>query len=176
MPRMIQGPAILAFIAGLLMLMTAPVAAMDGLKTTEIQIRATVPGMTATGGYLTIHNDTGEADRLLGVAADFAAKAEIHTMLHENGVMKMRALPDGIEIPAGGMVRLAPGGVHLMLMGLNRTLEPGQRLEVELTFASGRILRLPADVKRPGEISFDDVEMSAGHSHSQNHSQGHSGN
>jgi len=180
MPRMMPGSAILAFIAGLLALMTAPVAAMDGLTTSDVQIRATAPGMTATGGYLTIHNHTGQADRLLGVAVDFAAKAEIHTMLHENGVMKMRALPDGIEIPAGGMVRLAPGGMHLMLMGLSRTLEPGVRLEVELTFASGRVMRLPADVKRPGEISFDEVDMSAGNTHSQNHlqnnSQGHSGN
>ena len=176
MLRMIQGAATLAFIAGLLALMTAPVAAMDGLKASEVQMRATAPGMTATGGYLTIHNHSGKADKLLGVAADFAAKAEIHTMLHENGVMKMRALPDGIEIPAGGVVKLAPGGVHLMLMGLTQTLQPGQRLEVELTFASGRILRLPALVRRPAEISVDDADMAAGPTKSQNHSQGHSGN
>ncbi len=176
MPRMMPCSAILVLIVGLLALITAPVAAMDSLTTSDVQIRATAPGMTATGGYLTIHNHTGQADRLLGVAADFAAKAEIHTMLHENGVMKMRALPDGIEIPAGGMVRLAPGGVHLMLMGLTKTMEPGASLEVELTFASGMILRLPAHVKRPGEISVGDADMSGGHDHSPDHSQNHSKN
>ena len=96
-------------------------------------------------------------------------KAEIHSMVHENGVMKMRALPDGIEIPAGGMVKLAPGGLHLMLMGLKQTLQAGQMLEVELIFASGRTLRLPAHVKRPGEISIGDGE-SDGHDQSHNHS------
>jgi len=176
MPRMMPGSAILVLIVGLLALITAPVAAMDGLTTSEVQIRATAPGMTATGGYLTIHNHTGQADRLLGVAADFAAKAEIHTMLHEDGVMKMRALPDGIEIPAGGMVRLAPGGVHLMLMGLTKTMEPGASLEVELTFASGMTLRLPAHVKRPGEISVGDADKSGGDDHSPDHSQNHSKN
>ncbi|MEL0198301.1 MAG: copper chaperone PCu(A)C [Rhodobiaceae bacterium] len=124
---------------------------MEGLKASDVQIRATAPGMTATGGYVTIHNHSDEAARLVGVASDFAAKPEIHTMMHENGVMKMRALPDGIEIPAGGMVELAPGGLHLMLMGLTRTLQAGQMLEVELTFASGKTRRLSAHVKRPGK-------------------------
>ncbi|MAK17464.1 MAG: hypothetical protein CMN41_02325 [SAR116 cluster bacterium] len=148
--------------------------AMDVLATGDVQIRATAPGMTATGGYLTIHNHSDEDDRLVGVVADFAAKAEIHSMVHENGVMKMRALPDGIEIPAGGMVKLAPGGLHLMLMGLKQTLQAGQMLEVELIFASGRTLRLPAHVKRPGEISIGDGE-SDGHDQSHNHSHSNSG-
>jgi copper(I)-binding protein len=95
---------------GFLAVGAATASAMEGLKASDVQIRATAPGMTATGGYVTIHNHSDEADRLVGVAAEFAAKAEIHTMMHENGVMKMRALSDGIEIPAGGMVELAPGG------------------------------------------------------------------
>ena len=145
-------------------------SAMDALSASDVQIRATAPGMTATGGYLTIHNHSDEDDRLVGVVADFAAKAEIHSMLHENGVMKMRPLPDGIKLPAGGMVELAPGGLHLMLMGLKQTLQAGQMLEIELTFASGRTLRLPAYVKRPGEISVGNDEMSDGHEHSHEHS------
>ena len=152
----------------------------DMLQASEVQIRATAPGMAATGGYLTIHNHAGKADRLVGVAADFAARAEIHTMVHENGVMKMRQLTDGLEIPAGGIVELAPGGLHLMLMGLKQTLQAGQTLEVELTFASGRTLRLPAHVKRPGDIAVGDRGMSGGHGHSHNHSHtashDHSGN
>ncbi|MGB1873280.1 MAG: copper chaperone PCu(A)C [Candidatus Puniceispirillaceae bacterium] len=161
-----------AFVLSLLTSGIASVSAMNGLETSEVQLRATAPGMTATGGYLTIHNHMDKADRLVGVSADFAAKAEIHTMANENGVMKMRPLPDGIEIPAGGMVELAPGGMHLMLMGLKQTLEAGQMLEVELTFASGRTLRLPAHVKRPGDIGGGD--MSGGHGHSHNHSHNHS--
>ena len=163
------------FLFGLMMAGATIASAVDMLKTGEIQIRATAPGMTATGGYLTIHNHGPEADRLVAVAADFAARAEIHTMIHENGVMKMRQLPDGIEIPAGGMVRLAPGGMHLMMMGLKQTLEAGQVLEIQLTFASGRTLRVQAHVKRPGDINTGDGGMSDGddHSHDQSHGQSH---
>ena len=164
----------LVLCASLLTLGIPNARAMDALAASDVQIRATAPGMTATGGYLTIHNHSDEDDRLVGVVADFAAKAEIHSMVHENGVMKMRALPDGIEIPAGGMVKLAPGGLHLMLMGLKQTLQAGQMLEVELIFASGRTLRLPAHVKRPGEISIGDGE-SDGHDQSHNHSHSNSG-
>lgn len=164
----------LVLLMGVIATGTTIASAMDSLTASEVQIRATAPGMTATGGYLTIHNHSGVADRLVGVAADFAAKAEIHSMVHENGVMKMRSLPDGIEIPAGGMVELAPGGLHLMLMGLQQTLQSGQVLEVEITFASGRTLRLPAHVKRPSDIGFGDDGMSAGHGHSHSHSHNHS--
>ncbi|MGB1106385.1 MAG: copper chaperone PCu(A)C [Alphaproteobacteria bacterium] len=165
---------VLLLFMGLLATGATTASAMDGLKTSDVEIRATAPGMTATGGYLTIHNHSGEADRLVGVTADFAAKAEIHTMIHENGVMKMRALRDGIEIPAGGMVELAPGGLHLMLMGLTRTLQAGQMLEVELTFASGKTRRLSAHVKRPDDIAVGDGGVSGGHNHSQSHSHSHS--
>ena len=158
------------FLLGLTTVGATVAGAMNMLKTGEVQIRATAPGMTATGGYLTIHNHDDEADRLVAVAADFAARAEIHTMVHENGVMKMRQLPDGIEIPAGGMVRLAPGGMHLMMMGLKQTLEAGQVLEIQLTFASGRTLRVQAHVKRPGDITVGDGGMSDSHDHSDDHS------
>lgn len=152
--------------------------AMDALTASDVEIRATVPGMTATGGYLTIQNHTGATERLVAVTAAFAARAELHTMIHENGVMKMRKLPDGIEIPAGGTVELEPGGLHLMLMGLSRTLEPGQTLEVELTFASGKTMRLPAHVKRPADIvaSGDSGGHGDAHSHSHGHSHNHSHN
>ena len=167
---------VLALVIGLVLSTGALAGDMAMLKASEVQLRATVPGMTATGGYLTIHNHAAEADRLVGVAADFAGRAEIHTMVHDNGVMKMRALPDGIEIPAGGMVELAPGGLHLMLMGLDRTLQAGQMLEVELIFASGRTLRLPAHVKRPGDIAVGDAGASGGHDHAPGHTHKHSGN
>ena len=165
----------LALFSGIFTSGMANSGAMDGLMASDVQVRATAPGMMATGGYLTIHNHSDKAARLVGVAADFATKAEIHSMVHENGVMKMRPLPEGIEIPAGGTVKLAPGGLHLMLMGLTQILQAGQMLEVELTFASGQTLRVPAYVKRPGEISVGKDEMPTGHGHSDNQTHSHSG-
>ena len=166
----------LALFSGIFTSGMANSGAMDGLMASDVQVRATAPGMMATGGYLTIQNHSDKPDRLVGVAADFATKAEIHSMVHENGVMKMRPLPEGIEIPTGGTVKLVPGGLHLMLMGLTQTLQAGQMLEVELNFASGKTLRLPAYVKRPGEISVGNDKMSAGHGHSDSQTHSHSGN
>ena len=136
------------------------------IETSDIQLRATMPGMTATGGYLMIHNHGRKADRLIGVSADFAARSEIHEMIHDNGVMKMRPLDGGIEIPAGGMVTLKPGGMHLMLMGLAEPLEPGRMLELTLEFASGHSITVPAHVKGPADITIGTGDGANGHGHS----------
>ena len=113
-----------------------------------------------------IHNHGRKADRLIGVSAEFAAKSEIHEMIHDNGVMKMRPLDGGIEIPAGGMVTLKPGGMHLMLMGLAEPLEPGRMLEITLEFASGHSIRVPAHVKGPADITIGTGDGANGHGHS----------
>ena len=144
------------------------------VETSDIQLRATMPGMAATGGYLTIHNHGHMADRLVGVSADFAAKSEIHEMIHDNGVMKMRPLSKGIEIPAGGMVMLKPGGLHLMFMGLAEPLKPGRMLEITLEFGSGHSVTVPAHVKGPADITIGkgDASHDRGHSQEGGHSCG----
>ena len=95
--------------------------------------RATPKGAGAGAGYLTIHNNGATPDRLTGGSADFAA-VEIHEMKTENGVMQMRELKDGLNIPAHGTVRLAPGGYHIMFTGLKRPLVEGEVAKTTLTF------------------------------------------
>lgn len=102
-----------------------------------------------SAAYLVIENTGNAADRLLRAATDAAATVEIHTTQMENNVMRMRPLPDGLEIPAGGRVVLEPGGYHLMLMGLQRDLVAGERLPLTLTFASGKQLTIEAEVRAP---------------------------
>ena len=146
-------------------------AGSDGkIHFSPVEIRATVPGMTASGGYVVIMNHGHMADRLVEVSADFAKKAEIHEMLNDNGVMKMRQRTQGIEIPAHGKVALKPGGMHLMFMGLTQTLNAGDELEVTLTFESGHVMTVPATVKRPGDIlgggTRSSMKQVEGHDHS----------
>ena len=153
-------------------------AGSDGkIQLSPVEVRATVPGMTASGGYVVIMNHSHIADRLVEVSADFAKKAEIHEMLNDNGVMKMRQRAGGIEIPAHGKVALKPGGLHLMFMGLAQTLNAGDELEVTLTFESGQVITVPATVKRPGEISSDgahgEMKHGEGHDHSGHDHSGH---
>ena len=95
--------------------------------------RATPKGAQVGAGYLSIRNDGASADRLTGVAVDFA-KAEIHEMKTNNGVMEMREITAGVEIPAHATVKLAPGGYHLMFVGLKHPLVKGETVKATLTF------------------------------------------
>jgi copper(I)-binding protein len=96
--------------------------------------RATPKGAEVGAGYMTIRNDGAVADRLTAISTDFA-KVQMHEMKMSNGVMEMRELPDGVEIPAHGVVKFAPGGNHLMFVGLKSPLVKGATAHATLTFA-----------------------------------------
>jgi len=136
-------------------LMFAGPAVAGGIEVSGASIRATAPGMTATGGYLTITNLGNTDDRLIAASAEFAGRVELHEMIMDGDVMKMREREDGVAVPAGGMAILRPGGLHLMLMGLKDTMIPGEERTVTLTFQSGHSVTVPALVMKPGEIGGD---------------------
>lgn len=97
-------------------------------------LRATPKGAKVAGGFGLILNG-GAADRL--VSASFptiAGKTEIHEMAVSNGMMTMRPLANGIEVPASGKIELKPGSFHLMLMDLKAPLIEGQSVEGTLVF------------------------------------------
>ncbi len=129
----------------------------------DVVIRATAGGMTATGGYATIRNHGDTDDRLVGVQADFAGKAEIHTMENVDGVMKMRPLANGVLVPASGMLTLAPGGKHLMFMALDGVMEPGSMKSVTLVFEKAGEIAVMAHVKKPGDIAKAGHDDHSGH-------------
>ncbi|HEY1942871.1 MAG TPA: copper chaperone PCu(A)C [Roseiarcus sp.] len=96
--------------------------------------RATPKGADIGAGYLEIRNAGAAPDRLTGGSADFASGVEVHEMKMDNGVMKMRLVQGGLEIPAHGTVKLAPSGYHLMFTGLKRPLVKGETIKATLTF------------------------------------------
>lgn len=98
--------------------------------------RATLPNAPVGGGFMTIENTGAEADVLVSVSAspELAGAAQIHTMAMDGDVMKMRQLADGLEIPAGETVVLAPGGNHIMLMGIKQRFVEGEAVKVTLIF------------------------------------------
>ena len=91
---------------------------------------ASVPGV----GYLVIENTGAEDDRLLGAGSPAAARVELHRTVIEDGIARMRPAPDGVALPAGAIVELAPGGYHFMLMGLAAPLAAGTRVPLTLRF------------------------------------------
>ncbi|SKA32705.1 copper chaperone PCu(A)C [Consotaella salsifontis] len=96
--------------------------------------RATAPSAEVGGAYMTIENKGKTADRLLGGSTPIAEKAEVHTMEMVDGVMKMHEVDGGLEIPAGGEASLAPGGYHVMIVGLKQPLKEGERVPLTLKF------------------------------------------
>lgn len=122
----------------------------------------------AGAAYMTITNDGSEADALLGAASDVATTVEVHeTVTMEApaatdgmGGMETPAPTDGtggemmgmrpverVEIPAGGTVKLEPGGYHVMLIGLTQELEVGSTIEITLTFEKAGEVTVEAEVR-----------------------------
>jgi copper(I)-binding protein len=96
--------------------------------------RATPKGAEVGGGYLEIRNDGAAPDRLTGGSAEFAG-FEIHEMKMDGAVMQMREVKEGVEIPAHGSARFAPGGYHIMFTGLKHPLVKGDTIKATLNFA-----------------------------------------
>jgi hypothetical protein len=127
--------------------LAAPAAARPTpaqIEVAQAWSRPAVAGGTAVG-YLTVINHGRGPISLVKAESPLARKAEIHRSSMAGGVMRMT--PEAsVAIPPGGTVRFAPGGYHLMFLGLAKTLSPGDRLPASLRFSDGRQLRVAFQV------------------------------
>jgi copper(I)-binding protein len=95
--------------------------------------------------YMNITN-SGAADKLIKAETDVANTVELHNVVEEAGVMQMRPVP-AIDVPANGSVQLKPGGFHVMLIGVNKELKPGDRITVRLTFENEGEKEIQAEIR-----------------------------
>ena len=122
--------------------------------------RASIGAAKAGAAYMTLANHGSEADRLLAVETDVARRSELHTHLMEDGVMKMRQV-EAIEVDPGTPTVLEPGGLHVMLMGLEAPLEQGKSFPLRLVFERAGTIEVtveigaPAAMKPEGEMQHD---------------------
>ena len=130
----------------------------------SLQFRATVGAIPNSAGYLKIQNNGTDDDWLLAANSDLARKTELHSMTMDNGVMRMRRVDSGIKVPAGGTVTLAPGGYHIMLIGLKTPLTAGQAFDVTLEFRHAGPFTITGIALKPAEISIGSGAMTQGHS------------
>jgi len=121
--------------------------------------RATVAGQPTGGGFLSLQNG-GAADRLLSVSADVSKSVELHSMAMDGDVMKMRQV-DAIELPAGKLVELKPGGLHIMFIGLKAPLKVGDKFPLKLKF------------EKAGEVTVQVNVEAASASHDMKHDMKH---
>ena len=103
--------------------------AQEPVKVEGAWARASVPGQTASGAFMRL--TATQAMRLVGLESPAAGVAEIHEMQLDNGVMKMRALPE-LALAARQAVELKPGGYHVMLMDLKAPLQAGSQISLTL--------------------------------------------
>jgi copper(I)-binding protein len=96
--------------------------------------RATPAGARVGGGFMKITNTGTEPDRLIGGSAAVSGRFEVHEMSMHDGVMRMRPLPDGLEIKPGQTVELKPGSFHIMMIDLNAPLKEGGTVKGTLVF------------------------------------------
>ena len=117
-----------------LLLDTARADNGDAMAVSQVWARPSLAGAKNGAAYFTLTNRSGTSDTLTGASTPVAEKAELHRDAMKDGIMTMR--PAGpLALAPGATVTLAPGGLHLMLMGLKRPLKPGDRFPITLTFA-----------------------------------------
>ncbi len=117
------------------------------ITVTDAWTRATVQGQKATGAFMKI--TAKDNAKLVGVSSPVAGVAEIHEMKMDKDVMKMAALPNGLDLPAGKAVELKPGGYHVMLMDLKSPLAKDTTVPVTLTFQDAKGVKSQMELKVP---------------------------
>jgi len=147
-----------------LSILSAPAfAGEDKIMITDPYARSAAPGAKTGAAFMEVMNMGTEADRLIDASSNVAKRVELHTHIEaSDGVMQMRHVPDGFDIPAGESIMLMRGGKHVMLMGLTESLDQDETIEITLTFekAGEMVVEVPVDLTRKP------AEQAHGHGHS----------
>lgn len=111
--------------------------------------RATTPTMRAGAAYLTLSVATGSDELIAATSAGLAEKIELHAISRDGDVVKMRPVT-AIPVSAATPTVLAPGGFHIMLIGLKRPLMEGQSFSLTLTFRDAGKIETQVTIRAPG--------------------------
>ncbi len=133
-------------------------------------VRAVPPMQPNSAAFMVLHNHSGNAHAVVSASSPAAEVVELHTHTMADGMMQMRRI-EQIALPAGEMVSLQPGGLHVMLIGLTGPLQVDQVVSLTLTFEDGSSTSVEAPVKSvsspmmpmAGEGSMDHSGMDHGH-------------
>jgi copper(I)-binding protein len=110
-------------------------------------IREVPPVSRNTAAFMTIINRGSAPDTLIEIKSSASEKAEIHMMVHEGGVMKMRRIRE-LTIGPNEEVRLKPGGIHIMLISLKKPLQAGRKVKIILIFRKTGKMTIEALVRK----------------------------
>lgn len=121
--------------------------AADAVEVEAPYARAVPPGQTNSAAFLKLRNKTESDHALVAAESPVAETVELHTHIMEGEMMRMRPV-EKIEVPAGTTVELQPGGLHIMLIGLDHQLTPGEEVRITLFYEDGSRETLQAPVRK----------------------------
>ena len=124
-------------------------------------VRATVPGQMASGAFMQLTSPRGA--RLVQVSTPEAGVAQVHAMRMEGDIMKMQALEQGLELPAGKAIELKPGGYHIMLMDLKSALKKDSRVPMTLVFVDAQGVQSRSELVLPVRLAPPAQQAHEGH-------------
>jgi periplasmic copper chaperone A len=110
--------------------------------------RPTPPSATVGAVYFSVTNGGAKADRLLSISSPMARSVEIHESRSVQGMVQMRAIPS-LDCPAGAAVKIEPGALHVMLLGLKGPLTPGMEFPLSLRFRDAGVVTVRVSVNAP---------------------------
>ncbi|HUK07073.1 MAG TPA: copper chaperone PCu(A)C [Stellaceae bacterium] len=137
--------------------MIASVSAQtSSIEVNHVWARATPAGAKTAAVYMTLTNKGSAPDRLMSVSTSVADKADVHTTINDNGVMRMRPVT-ALDVKPGMPTVLKPGGYHIMLMDLKGPLVAGQSFALSLTFEKAGTINATATVEKAGSMGPGDM-------------------
>ena len=142
---------------------TQPAAAQPARRELAVEepwARAAVRGGNG-GAFMTLRNGGDQADRLVSATSPAARTVELHTTVRDGDVMRMRPV-DAIEVPGHGTVALQPGGLHVMLIGLDRPLAQGEHVPLTLRFERAGDLAVELAVRAAGAGGMGSMQGPSG--------------
>lgn len=99
-------------------------------------VRAMPPGQKNTAAYVEIGYEDGRPAKIVSAYTPIAKQTQLHTVEIVKDVAKMQQV-SGIALKAGGTTELQPGGYHVMLLGLDKTLEPDETVPMVFVYDDG---------------------------------------
>ena len=122
-----------------------------GVKVMEPWARATAKTARTGAAYLMLENPGGASDKLVAASSPAADKVELHTHIKDGDIMRMREV-EYIEVGPQSMVRLQPGGLHIMLVGLKGPLTKGESFPLTLVFEKAGEVTVDVPIQAPGAM------------------------
>lgn len=123
----------------------SPAFASERLKIEKPWVRETLPSMTMTAGYMEIMNNTLDDKTVLSASSNCAKRVEIHEHKFVDGLMKMQRV-ESLLIKKKSVVKLTPGGYHLMMFDVTKQVKQGKTCRIRLDLKDGTSLTVNAPV------------------------------